>query len=75
MPGSQGEADVPGVVLPSRVLFCDCLWVGKMYAAATLLVFMCLAAATHGDHHHHPCRKSSSFYFGSYIFLECWGVN
>uniref|UniRef100_A0A3Q3X7M6 Ependymin n=1 Tax=Mola mola TaxID=94237 RepID=A0A3Q3X7M6_MOLML len=30
---------------------------GKMYAAVTLFVFMCLAAATHADHHH-PCRKN-----------------
>lgn len=52
--------------LPSRVLFCGCLWMGKMYAAATLFVLMCLAAATHADHHH-PCRKSSS----SYIF---WNI-
>ncbi|TNM85033.1 hypothetical protein fugu_009211 [Takifugu bimaculatus] len=29
---------------------------GKMYAAAPLLVFICLAAATHADHHHHPCH-------------------
>lgn len=58
-----------GCFLPSRRWFCDSLWTGKMFAAVTLFVFMCLTASSHAEHHH-PCRKNSYFHlFGFHLFL------
>ncbi|XP_003971162.1 ependymin [Takifugu rubripes] len=43
---------------------------GKMYAAAPLLVFICLAAATHADHHHHPCHPPNVTGFMSVLSMK-----
>ncbi|XP_008288161.1 ependymin [Stegastes partitus] len=41
-----------------------------MYAAVTLLVFMCLTATTRADHHHHPCHSPNMTGFMSVITIK-----